>query len=223
MKSRDKPCPVGEVFGKLTILKEIEPQYRGKVRYRRVRRVLVSCSCGSGEKEADLKDVRLGKATSCGCARWDKIIKHSESRTPLYKQYTNMKQRSRKRKETGDDCNVFPEWLEEDGKGYLSFKKWSLENGYEEGVTSLCRNGDKGNYEPDNCRWATAQENTEEAIAKRFLVKRVEDDDWKEIYNLAKFSRENNLLAGSMHNVKIGIATQHRGWMCRPLEEREDV
>jgi len=134
-----------------------------------------------------------------------------------------MKQRSRKRKEIGDDCNVFPEWLEGDGKGYLSFKKWSLENGYEEGVTSLCRNGDKGNYEPDNCRWATAQENTEEAIAKRFLVKRVEDGDWKEIYNLAKFSRENNLLAGSMHNVKIGIATQHRGWMCRPLEEREDV
>lgn len=218
MKSRDKPCPVGEVFGKLTILKEVEPQYRGKIRYRRIRRVLVSCSCGSGEKEADLRDVSLGKATSCGCARWDKIIKHSESRTPLYKQYINMKQRSRKRKETGDDCNVFPEWLEKEGKGYLSFKKWSLENGYEEGITSLCRNGDKGDYSPSNSRWGTSQENLEEAHAKRFLVKRIEDVEWREVYNLTKFSKENNLTPSCMNGLARGIRKTHKGWMCKKAE-----
>lgn len=221
MHLNDKPCPVGEVFGKWTILKEVEPQYRGKVRTRRIRRVLVTCSCGSGEKEADLKDIRLGKSSSCGCARWDKIVKHNDSKTPLYKQYTNMKQRSRKRKLSGDDCNIFPDWLQKGGKGFLAFKKWSLESGYVEGTSYLCRNGDKGDYAPDNCRWGTSQENTEEAHAKRYLVKRLEDSEWKEIYNLAKFSRENNLNAGTMHDVRLGRMKHHKGWMCKDLEEKD--
>lgn len=221
MHLNDKPCPVGEKFGKWTILKEVEPQYRGKVRRRRIRRVLVICSCGSGEKEADLNDIKQGKSASCGCARWDKIIKHSESRTPLYKQYVNMKQRSRIRKSSGDDCNVFPDWLQKEGKGYLAFKKWSLGTGYVEGISCLCRNGDKGDYTPDNCRWGTSQENLEEAHAKRYLVKRLEDSEWREVYNLAKFSRDNNLRAGTMHEVRLGNVKDHRGWLCKDLEDKD--
>lgn len=218
MNTRDLPCPIGEVFGKLTVIKEVEPQFRGKVRNRRFRRIVVKCSCGSQLKEVDLKDVRNNQTTSCGCARWEKIIKHNESGDPLYKHHTNMKMRSKLRKTKGDDCNIYPPWLQKEGKGYLLFKEWSMKNGYIPNTTCLCRNGDKGDYTPDNCRWGTHQENSEESNAKYSLVKRVKEKEWKKIYNLAKFCRDNNLLAGSMNNVKSGLCTSHRGWDCKPIQ-----
>ena len=45
---------------------------------------------------------------------------------------------------------------------YLSFKKWALDNGYDEslprGVQTIDRINANGNYEPSNCRWVSIQE-----------------------------------------------------------------
>lgn len=218
MHKKDNPCPVGEKFGRWTVLKEVEPQYRGNIRNRRIRRVLVECDCGSGSREVDLRDVVILKSTSCGCVRKEKTVKHNDSFEPLYRQYHNMKARSRRRKKEGDDCNIYEPWFEKDGKGYLEFKRWSLKNGYIPNVTHLCRNGDKGDYSPDNSRWGTAQDNQEEAHAKRFLVKRVEDSEWEEIYNLTKFSKDNGLIPSCMNNLARGLKETHKGWMCKRVE-----
>lgn len=37
---------------------------------------------------------------------------------------------------------------------FIAFKTWALDNGYENHLT-LDRKNTFGNYEPDNCRWAT--------------------------------------------------------------------
>ena len=48
---------------------------------------------------------------------------------------------------------ICKEWLED----YQVFKKWALNNGYDISLT-IDRINVNGNYEPNNCRWATQKE-----------------------------------------------------------------
>ena len=42
-------------------------------------------------------------------------------------------------------------------KGYLNFKKWALENGYQDNLT-IDRIDVNADYSPSNCRWVTQKE-----------------------------------------------------------------
>lgn len=55
-------------------------------------------------------------------------------------------------KHNGCGICVCQEWLE-----FTSFREWSLSHGYINNLT-LDRKDNDGNYEPSNCRWATASE-----------------------------------------------------------------
>lgn len=99
-------------------------------------------------------------------------MRHGETQTKLYYVWRAMKER----------CNnplsqnskgyyrrgiiVCPEWE----KDFLVFKKWALENGYQEGLFLDRRDNDLG-YNPDNCRWTTEMES---ALHRRDTVKRYE-------------------------------------------------
>ena len=62
----------GEKYGRLTILKEVEPYVEPKSG-RKARRVLVQCDCGSEPFEVRLNSLRSGYTTSCGCVRKEKL------------------------------------------------------------------------------------------------------------------------------------------------------
>ena len=60
----------GEVYGRLTILKEVEPHIQPSGQKQRM--VLVRCSCGSDPFEVMFSNLRNGATTSCGCIRKEK-------------------------------------------------------------------------------------------------------------------------------------------------------
>lgn len=80
------------------------------------------------------------------------------STEPWYSSYVSMMQRCYNPKAANYDIyggrgiSVCEEWHD-----VLAFEKWAISNGFEKGL-SIDRIDSNGNYEPSNCRWATAKE-----------------------------------------------------------------
>lgn len=75
----------------------------------------------------------------------------------LYQCWADMKQRclnpnNQRYSRYGErGITVCSEWLD-----YIPFKNWALANGYKK-ILTLDRENNDGNYEPNNCRWATRE------------------------------------------------------------------
>lgn len=118
-----------------------------------------------------------------------------------------MKRRSKSRK----DCNVFKGWL-----SFEVFKKWALDNGYTDQLV-LCRNGDKGDYEPNNCRWDTQENNVKERHEKYWTIIKP-CGSFVTIKNLSKFCKEHNLSQSNMSSVASGRLSHHKGYKVKKYE-----
>lgn len=120
------------------------------------------CDCGV-EKEVRGSDLRKGKAISCGCYIAERLSSglrgstHGMTDTPTYYSWSSMLGR----------CNNpnDPSYPRYGGRGIGVCERWSAFESFladmgerPEGKT-LDRFPNKfGNYEPGNCRWATAKE-----------------------------------------------------------------
>lgn len=78
----------------------------------------------------------------------------------LYSTWCNMRQRCNNKNSYdykyygARGISVCREWDD-----YAAFEAWSLKNGYEDSLT-IDRKDVNGNYRPDNCRWITQKEQT---------------------------------------------------------------
>lgn len=120
-----------------------------------------TCKCGSCDV-ADFRRVRNGKCISCGCLTRDvtlsRNVTHGRSRTKEYVAWTSLKwrchnPRSSKYKHYGARGIVVCErWLN-------SFESFLSDMGLAPSAShSIDRVDVNGNYEPNNCRWATKTE-----------------------------------------------------------------
>jgi hypothetical protein len=147
-----------EKYGKLTIVKEVEP-YVSPMGHK-LRRVLCLCDCGN-KTIVIYNRLRIKNTKSCGC-NYKEPRKHGSAirgrQTTEYKAWCSMKYRclnpnSKNYYLYGErGITIYPEWI----KSYESFiSHMGLKPSPE---YSLDRIDPNGNYEPLNCRWATPKE-----------------------------------------------------------------
>src|SRR5690349_9817024 len=139
---------IGERFGRAVIIGYAENGYTCR------------CDCGRTFTNDHVAGFRNGRIKSCGCLRRDKFIamstRHGKSYSRVRNCWANMIQRCTNRNH--------PHWKNYGGRGISVCDRWlNFENFYRDmgdppEELSIDRVNNDGNYELQNCRWASRSE-----------------------------------------------------------------
>lgn len=171
---KNKQLEAGDIFGRLTVisLHHIKKYTNLSGIKKNIEYYLCECECGNIIITS--KDrLKIGRTRSCGCLCKETHTKHNISHTRIYRIWCNIKGRCLNKKYPfynnygGRGIKICDEW-----KGNpVSFYNWAMANGYKDDL-SIDRIDNNGNYEPNNCRWATKQEQNKNQRRTRFITYR---------------------------------------------------
>ena len=141
---------IGKRFGKLTVFARAENSPSGKAKW------FCICECGNLKRKSVLSnDLISGRVKSCGClykeSNKGRNTTHGLTHSRIYNIWIAMRDRCKTDAAyIRHKITVCDEWE----NSFENFYKWAMANGYSDELT-LDRINTYGNYEPDNCRWAT--------------------------------------------------------------------
>ena len=82
------------------------------------------------------------------------------------------------------NIKICDEWL----NNFVNFYNWAINNGYAENLT-IDRIDVNGNYEPNNCRWATIKQQNRNRRSNKLITYKNQThciSEWAEIYNIPR-------------------------------------
>ena len=131
------------------------------------------CKCDCGESViVEASNLTTGHTRSCGCYKDERRIEshttHGGSHDRLHRIWSHIKTRCFNTNSKpyrwygGSGITMCDEWRND----YSAFREWALSHGYDSDLT-IDRIDNDGNYEPNNCQWITASENSKKSQRQR--------------------------------------------------------
>jgi hypothetical protein len=150
---------VGSRYGRLTVLELVVPSM-----------ARCACDCGT-ETVVDRGNMRAGRTTSCGCLRLERSAEasrtHGLTKTREYRIWTGLITRCENPR-----VRCFPRY---GGRGIKVCDRWRGQDGFPNFLAdmgrrpspqhSVDRKDSNGDYTPDNCRWATPDQQAQNTRA----------------------------------------------------------
>lgn len=200
----------GQRFGRLTVVQRVEDYISPKGERKTV--WLCCCDCGNTVPSMGCFLVS-GKMKSCGCLRNERIkaqaTVHGRCKTRLYRIWCGMKARCCNSKNSayqrygGRGITICDEWRND----FMTFHRWAMANGYQEGLSIDRINNDEG-YNPENCQWATITQQNRNKRNLHYVTLNGETKavaEWCEQYNLSQQTVHNRLKYGWSPEEALGI------------------
>lgn len=171
--------------------------------------------------------IKDGKHTEYFQTSW---VRNGKSIRPtFYRTWDSMKSRcynpksQRYHTHGGRGIRVCDEWLE-----YAEFRKWAISSGYRAGL-QIDRIDNDGDYTPDNCRWATLQQQLQNRRlpgrakhGRRYNARELTEEDVYAIRDSSKSQTELGRIY-KIHPSTIGNIQKRKAWAHLPERNNDSV
>ena len=194
---------IGKRYGRLEVIEEFGRDKIGNVLWK------CKCDCGN-ETIVRSADLNNGHSRSCGCLIADttrrSMTTHGQRKTRLYRIWTNMKNRcfnknyKNYKRYGAKGITVCDEWSGEND--FINFYMWAMSSGYKEYLT-IDRIDNNEGYSPDNCRWATYEEQANNKTNNRLFRFNGETQtlsEWSKIYDINQSTLRSRIELGVPEN-----------------------